>query len=169
MDGAMTLGEGSFGLALFTAFGLVGALVVERALLRWRWSAYFAVGLPLSRDPVSIPQAPTGAGRTETVHWEVVGPLVRFWADPSDRVAPSGLHGVVLLGGAPGAVTLRIRWSPPWSYVLAMVWLVVLGAARGQLALTGTIGAVLLGGVFASYRMFAVRAAGELRSAFVRS
>ena len=51
---------------------------------------------------------------------------------------------------------------------MATSWLVVLGAARGQLPLTGTIAVVMLAGVFVSYRRFAERAVRELRWTFVK-
>lgn len=155
-------------LAVLTALALIGGIVLERLLLtRWRWTPYFTAGLPVLPRPVSIPSAPRGQGKTASVRWEVAGDLVRFWADPADRTAPSGLHGAIRLHERAGRVDLAARWSPPWTYLLAAVWLVVLGAARGELVLTLPIATLLVVGIFVAYRHFALRAVKELRWAFL--
>lgn len=160
--------EPSLTLAVVTALLLVGGLVLERLLLtRWRFDAYFELGVPLMPPLVPVPEAPRGEGRTATVRWEVVGDRVRFWGVPGERAAPTGLHGVVRLRPAGGRVALDVRWSPPISYLLAAAWLVVLGALRDALALAVPIAALLLLGITVAYRAFAVRAARELRFAFV--
>lgn len=161
--------EGSPTLAIVTALALVGGLILERLLLRWRWMPYFVAGFPLLPPLVPIPRAPEGQGRTATVRWEVQGDLVRFWADPQERNAPSGLHGAIRLYRVPGGrVGLAARWSPPWSYLLAAAWLLVLGHLRDQLALTAPIALALTVGIVIAYRHFAIRAVRELRWAFVQ-
>lgn len=158
----------SLQLAVVTTLALVGGLVLERLLLtRWRWSPYFAAGLPLMPGPVAIPSRPSGEGKTASVRWEVVGDLVRFWAEPGDRAAPSGLHGAIRLYDSGGRTGLAVRWSPPWSYLLAAVWLVVLGLMRGEIELTLPIATMLVIGIFVAYQRFAARAVQELRATFV--
>lgn len=160
--------EPSVTLAVTTALLLVGALVLERLLLtRWRFDAYFKAGLPLLPPPVPIPEAPRGEGRTATVRWEVAGDVVRFWGVPGERTAPTGLHGAIRLYRSGGRTGLAVRWSPPLAYLLAAIWLVVLGALRGALALAVPISLVLVVGIYVTYRGFAVRAVRELRFAFL--
>lgn len=161
--------EGSLYLAVFTALALIGALVLERLVIRrWRPRAYFRVGLPLFMDLVPIPSPPKGEGQTATVCWQVVDESVHFWAPVGERTAPSGLHGLVQMRRSADRVHLTVRWSPPWSYLLAALWLVGLGILRGQVALTATISGLLVAGVLLIYHRFALRAARELRWSFVR-
>ena len=167
------LAEGSMQLALGSALMLIGGMVFERFLLtRFRWTPYFTAGFPLFPELVPIPKAPEGSGETATVSWEVVGEdgdLVRFWADPDKRTAPSGLRGAIRLYQAGnGHVGLAVRWSPPWTLLIAAGWLVALGIARQEPQITVPIAVVWVLGVMVIYRQAAVRAAAELRWAFVR-
>ncbi|MEQ1508645.1 MAG: hypothetical protein ABMB14_40835, partial [Myxococcota bacterium] len=87
---------GSSWLAAAAAALFLGGLFGEtRVLLRWRADWYFLPGFPIRGKLVPIHHAPEGSGATATVRWEVSAPnLVRFWAEPGSRAAPSGLHGV---------------------------------------------------------------------------
>jgi len=167
------LAEGSMHLALGSALMLIFGMVCERFLItRFRWTPYFTAGFPLFPELVPISKAPEGTGETATVHWEVVGEdgdLVRFWADPDKRRAPSGLRGAVKLYRARGgSVGLAVRWSPPWTLLLAAGWLVVLGIVRQEPQITVPIAIVWVMGVLLIYRQAALRAAAELRWAFVK-
>ena len=65
------MSEGSPVVAAAAAITLLGGLLAERGLLRWRPRAYFRVGFPLGAVPVpilTVPEARTG--RTPMVHWE---------------------------------------------------------------------------------------------------
>lgn len=161
--------EGSLSLPLLVAVAFLGGLLLEgRVLLRWRSDLYFQVALPLGASLVPIPHAPEGQGRTPSVRWEVSRPgLIRFWADPDERSAPSGLHGVVRLVPTPRGVALEVWWAPPWAPVLAAVWLMCLGIARGEARLTVPIGLMILGGILIVYGDRARRVAKELRFSFV--
>jgi hypothetical protein len=70
---------------------------------------------------------------------------------------------------APGArgVALEARWAPPWTLVAALLWFGALGALRGMAPATVSVAVLLLVVVGALYRAGAVRAARELRWAFV--
>lgn len=166
-DPALLLDDGSVALATVSALGMIGGLVVERVLLHVQPRWYFAVGIPLGEQLVPIPSPPEGEGETATVRWKVDEPVVHFWADPRQRRAPSGLHGVIWLSRQRGAVHLDVRWSPPWSPMLAALWLAGLGAWRGEPQLTVPIACMLVVGVLVLYRQAAVRAARELRWSFV--
>ena len=160
--------DGSVELALFAALAFLGGLVLEtRVLLRWRTDAYFLVTLPLGASLVPIRAAPQGRGRTPSVLWEVARPgLVRFWASPDERRAPSGLHGIVWLVPGAGGVGLDVRWAPPWSPLFAALWLALLGVARGEGQLTVPIAAMITGALAFIYWDRARRVAAELRFAF---
>ncbi len=167
------LAEGSMRLALGSALMLIGGMVLERFLLtRFRWTPYFTAGFPLFPVLVPIPTKPQGSGETATVKWEVVGEdgdVVRFWSDPENRSAPSGLRGAVrFYGAAHGQIGLAVRWSPPWTLLLAAAWLVILGIARGEPQITVPIATIWVMGVVLVYRQGAMRAAAELRWAFVK-
>ena len=161
---------GSLALAVAAGIVFLGGMVLEtRVLLRLRWDWYFLPGFPLGARIVPIPRPPEGGGRTRSVRWEVAAPhLVRFWADPSDRSAPSGLHGVVILAQGRQGVELGFRWAPPWTPILAATWLAVLGAARGEGHVTVPIAAAIVLGIGLLYAQQARRVAAELRWAFVR-
>ena len=161
--------EGSIELALLAALAFLGGLVIEtRVLLRWRFDAWFTASLPLGLRLVPIPKAPTGSGRTHSVRWEVSRPgMVRFWADPDERRAPTGLHGLVWLTPTPHGVELDVRWAPPYSPLLAAAWLAFLGAARGEIHLTVPIAIAIVLGVCLIYWDRARRVAAELRASFL--
>lgn len=161
---------GSLRLALGAALLLIGALVVEtRVLLRWRSDRWFALAFPLGLRLVPIPTAPTGSGRTASVRWEVGRPgVVRFWADPDERVAPTGLRGVVYLARGRAGIELDVRWAPPLSPLVAAAWLAGLGVVRGEAAVTVPIAVMMVAGVGLLYWDRARRVAAELRWAFLR-
>ena len=161
--------DGSLPTLLFSVALLAGGFATERALLSWRWTPWFAAGLPLVPVPVPIPEAPTGSGETASLKWEVVDGVVRWWADPRRRGAvPTGLRGVVRLRRSTRGVELDVRWSPPWTPLVAMGWLAALGVMRGQTQVTGPIAALLVLAMLLVYHQGALRAAAELRWAFVR-
>lgn len=167
MDGAL---EGSLPLALAVAVAFLGGFLFEtRFLLRRRSDWYFLPGFPLRPPLVPIPRVPEGSGRTTTVRWERSAPnLVRFWADPSDRVGLAGLHGVVVLAQGRRGIELELRWAPPWTPMFAALWLAGLGLVRGEGPLTVTIGVVICGGMLLVYAERARRAAAELRWSFLQ-
>ena len=161
---------GSLQLALFAAVTFLGGLVLEtRVLLRLRTRWYFSLGIPLAGTLVPVPRAPEGKGRTASVQWEVAEPgLVRFWANPDERKAPSGLHGIVqLVPTVGGGYGLSVRWAPPWIPLLAALWLALLGAARGEAALTVPIAVLIVAAILFVYGERARRVAHELRQAFL--
>lgn len=161
---------GQLSVALFAAVVFVAGLVIEtRVLLQWRADWYFLPGFPLGLRLVPIPRAPEGSGRTASVRWEVSAPnLVRFWADPSERAAPSGMHGVVVLAQGRQGIELDFRWAPPWTPLLAALWLAVLGIARGEGQTTVPIAVAIAVGIGVVYFERARRVAAELRWAFVQ-
>ncbi|MBX2797866.1 MAG: hypothetical protein KTR31_09365 [Myxococcales bacterium] len=161
--------DGSAELALFAAVAFLGGLVLEtRVLLRWRTDLYFLMSLPLGQQLVPVPRAPTGKGRTPSVRWEVSRPgLVRYWADPGERKAPSGLHGVVWLVPVGDRVALDVRWAPPLAPMGAALWLALLGMARGEAQLTVPIALMIAAAISLVYWDRSRRIAQELRFSFV--
>ena len=157
-------------LPLLVAVLLFVMLMLEtRLMMRWRKDTYFAAALPLGLDLVPIPKPPTGSGRTATVRWEVSAPhIVRFWAEPSQRRAPMGLHGIVTLAQSRTGISLDVAWAPPWSALIAPCWLASLGISRGEGLLMVPLGALLLVGILSIYRERALVAAAELRWAFLQ-
>lgn len=161
---------GSLQFALFAAILFIGGLVVEtRVLLHWRPSWYFAATLPLGATLIPIPMLPTGEGRTPSVRWDASEPgVVKFWADPLERRAPSGLHGLVVLHPrTDGQVELTVRWAPPWVPLAAALWLAFLGMARGEAQLTVPIALMIGTAILFVYGDRSRRIAQELRASFV--
>jgi hypothetical protein len=156
-------------LLVVVAVLAVAGLVVERLLLARGWHPYFAFGFPLGEELVPVPLAPEGEGRTASVRWAVDEDrgVVRFWAGPGDRTAPMGLHGEVALVRGPRGIHLPVRWAPSWTPLLALVWFAGLGLAQGSGHVTVPVGLGLAGLLLVLYRQAAVRAARELRWAFV--
>ncbi len=158
------MSDGSPLVAAMAAFTLLGGLLGERALLRWRPRAYFRVGFPLGMEPVPIPAVPVAIkGKTSQVHWERDGDEIIYWAEATERKAPMGLHGQVTLVRTTRNVHLDVIWAPPWTPMIAAIWLAGLGAARGEAALTAPISIVLVVGLLVLYRQSAVQIAAELR------
>lgn len=158
------MSEGTPLVAAMAALTLLGGLIGERATLRWRPRGYFRVGFPLGAEPVPIPAVPAAtSGKTPQVHWERDGDELWFWAEPNERKAPMGLHGQVTLVRTTRNVRMDVIWAPPWTPMIAAVWLAGLGAARGEAALTAPISVVLVVGLLVLYRQAAVQIAAELR------
>jgi hypothetical protein len=155
-------------LAAIAAFLFAGGLILEHALLRWRFDGFFFLGFPLHPELVPIPSPPEGSGRTSSVHWEVnkSGDSVRFWA--IRREAPMCLRGAVRLVRTRGAIRLAVTWSPPWSPLLAAAWLAAMGFRQDQGLLMVSVAGLMVLGILAIYRSAALRAAAELRWAWVQ-
>jgi hypothetical protein len=156
-------------VAAVTGGVLLVAYLFERVVLpRWRPELWFRIGFPLGSSLAPIPRAPEGSGGTASVRYEVRGDRVLFWSDPARRAAPAGLHGAIRLERGPRGVELLVTWSPPWSSLLAAAWLAALGLLRGEPQVGGLLGALLFFVIGLGHRVAAVRAAAELRWAFVR-
>jgi hypothetical protein len=155
---------------LLVAVLAVAAFGVERVMVLRGWEPYFALGFPVGADPVSVPQAPSGAGRTASVRYRTSasGDRVLFWSHPGDRGGPYGLHGTVHLHPGRRGVKLRVVWAPPWTPLLALTWFAALGATTGAGVLTVGVAATLLVVLIHQYLLAARAAALELRWAFVR-
>ena len=156
-------------LALITLGG-VGGLIIEWLMLRGGFGPYFRVGVALNVSPLPLDVMPEGGGQTSSVSWQVFEQgLVRFWAE--QRLAGSvwGLHGLVHLRRHAGRYHVDIRWFPPWTPFLCLVALIVRGGFTGTIHVLGPVcfGFALM--LVAVYHRAAVRAAAELRWAFVRS
>jgi hypothetical protein len=155
-------------LALVAAVVFLGGMLVERLLLQLRPNAYFTAGFPLTPELVPMQRAPTAlAGQTASIRWERQDDLVRFWSDPAARTAPMGLHGAVRLWNGPRGVHMVVRWSPPWSPLLAAAWFAGLGIVRHEAVVTLPLACLLILGILYVYRTFALKAAAELRWAWV--
>jgi hypothetical protein len=169
--------EGSLTLVYAAVALFAAGLVFERVVTTKLWLPYFKLGAVLRPELVPIHQVPEGEGRTASVCWSIVRkPTLEdasawgvFWADPGRRAAPSGLHGAVHFLPTHAGVRLEVRWCVPWTPLVALAWLVAIGAARGELLLTTTVAALLAGAVVVVYRAAAIRAAAELRWHFVQS
>ena len=163
--------EGSLTLALASALVLIGGLVLEtRVLLAYRTDLYFLASLPMMRMLVPIPEVPKGQGRTPSVLWEVTSSgMVRYWASPKERKAPSGLRGVVHFVPTTAGWALAVRWAPPWSPILAALWLAVLGIARDEAQLTVPIALMMVAAILFVYGQRAQAVAQELRFSFLNA
>lgn len=158
------------GPAVFIAAVAVVGLLVERLLLGRCWRPYDQLGLPLGEELRPLLLAPRGEGRTASVRYRVIEGQGRasFWAQPGDRSAPMGLHGNVDLIRTTKGIAMEVRWAPPWTLLVILIWFAGLGVARGMGGLTVPIAAILLVVVVLGYRKAAQRAARELRWAFVQ-
>jgi len=155
--------------ALVAGVAIVG-LLAERALITLRVRWYYLLGLPLGERLVPVPLPPEGQGRTASVRYAVTEGVDEafFWAQPGDRTAPLGLHGFIALVPGRRGVALEVRWAPPWTLLLALLWFGGLGVVRGQGGLTIVVATLLIAVVGVLYRQAAVRAARELRWRFVQ-
>ena len=148
------------GLALVPVLGLL----VEAGLIRFGWMPYFSAGFPLLPEVVPIRVMPTEAGKAGSVSWDVPQTgWVRWWSNPDAREALTGLHGVVWCVRRGERVHLHMRWSPPWSPLLAAAGLLILGVARGLSHVTAPVSVAMVLGLMVLYHQGALRAAGELR------
>lgn len=152
-------------VALVPLFGLV----LEAVLLRLRWLPYMQAGFPLHVELVPIPHAPEGQGTTASVRWEVgEDGVVRWWANQTGE-GLTGLHGVVRCVRTRRGVGLLIRWSPPWSPLLAASGVALFGAVRGLPHVAIPVAALMVFGLIFVYYQGAIRAAAELRWSFLSS
>ena len=147
-------------LALVPVLGLL----VEAGLVRLGWMPYFLAGFPLLPEVVPIEGMPTEAGKAGSVCWDMPATgSVRWWSNPDSRESLTGLHGVVLCVRRGDNVRLHMRWSPPWSPLLAAAGLLILGVVRGLSHVTAPVSVVMVLGLVVLYHQGALRAAGELR------
>ena len=156
-------------LALIAGAVLLASLLGERHALTRGLRPYFDAGIRLVPPLVPLLAAPTGSGKTESVCWEVDPALpgrVRFWVEPRSRSSLGGLHGLVLFRAEAGRVVPEVRWSPPWTPLLAAIWLATVGSTRGEAVVSGVLAAGLVAVLMFAYRSAALRAAAELRWAW---
>ena len=151
--------EGSMGMVVWTGGLLILGFVVERLLVGMRWAPYFGWALAV-RGPLERHSGPLKSeGRNDWIHWKTLeSGEVLFWADARTRRAPAGLHGVWIPAGEGSSGEARAYWAPPWTPVLASFWLMALGASRGDLVMTTTIGVGLLVTIGKVYSHMARRA-----------
>lgn len=163
------IGDGDLTQLLIVAAIAIGGLLLERALLGLGWAPYFRLGMPLGAELVPVPFPPEGEGRTASVRWRVDedAGFVRFWSQPGDRTAPMGLHGAVGLVRTARGIHLPVRWAPPFTPFVALLWFAGLGLVRGQGLVTVPIAALIMAALIVLYRQAALRAARELRWSFV--
>lgn len=157
--------EGSLELALAVAVLLVGGTLLELLWTRAGFGPYYRLALPLGAELVPLPSAPTlDEGCAGGVRFRRAAPdRFVFWADPERREVPTLLHGVVRLVPAGGRCSLRVAWAPPWTPLLAALWLMGLGIARGEAQVTSPIATVMVFGLVVLYLRGARQAAAALR------
>jgi hypothetical protein len=166
-----TLRDGSLRRVAFAVLVVALSAVAERVWVALRWQPYFAAGIPLAEDPLPIARKPTeSAGAVAGVRWERVPgrEAARWWADPERRIFPGGLHGIVYFGASGRGIQLVVRWSPPWTPIVAFLWLAGVGAADGQGWMTVPLAVLLTFGLAGLYRREAARAAAALRYGWAR-
>jgi hypothetical protein len=151
--------------AAIAAVFVVG-LILERALIRYRVAAYVGLGVPLGVEIAPIPDVPEGDGATRLVRWARRGDVVLFWADPGRSVAPMGLHGSVRFEGSGPRKRVDVRWAPPLAPLGAAAWVALVGWSRGEPIIIPFV-IVIVSLVFWAFRSFALKAAHELRWAWV--
>ena len=147
------------GMVVWTGGLLVLGFVMERLLVGLRWAPYFGWAFPV-RGLLERRSGPRSAeGRNEWLHWVTLeSGEVLFWADARTRRSPAGLHGVWVPAGEGSSDEDRAYWAPPWTPVFASFWLMALGASRGEVAMTATIGLGLLLTIGTVYSHMARRA-----------
>jgi len=167
---AELLAEGSLRLTLLVLVVLVGGTLLEALWIRAVWLPYFRVALPLGAQLVPLPKPPTvEEGRTAGLGFRRLQPTrYAFWSDRDARSSPTLLHGMVDLVPARQGVALHVTWAPPWTPVVAALWLIVLGIVRGEAQLTVPIGTMMVAGMGILYLKGARSAARELRWALAR-
>lgn len=170
----MDLSWSEHGTGLVALGVLVASLALEAVALRWRWTPYAAVTVPLGEDLAALPRAPPGEGRYAGVAWAAVddvdeGQVLWFWST-GGRGVPRGLHGVVhLLPDRAGRVQLDVRWAPPWTPILALGVLSVVGLQEGAGAPPVVLATGLLAVLLVSFRAAARVAAAQLRQGLVEA
>ena len=151
--------EGSMRMVVLTGFFLVLGFLLERLCVALKWAPYFRVGVSVWGSVRRDVQPPSEAGRNQWLHWQTLksGEVI-FWADARTRRTPAGLHGVWKLVSTTHGEEVRACWAPPWTPVLAAIWLMGLGAMRGDVVMTATIAFALIGTLGAVYGHMAQRA-----------
>lgn len=166
-------GAWSGDVALAVGAVVVFTVVLEALALRGRWRVYGAAVMPLGVELLAVTRPPPRAGRFGGVAWDTVSgadgaAVVWFWADRRSGAVPRGLHGVVHLRADPaGRVRLDVRWAPPWTPVVALAALSVVGVRVGDGLAAVALAAALLGVLLWAYSLTARRAAALLRQGFV--
>ena len=165
----MTLLADPLGRSILACFVLIGGLVAERFLMTAGVRWYYRFGVVLPVELVPLPGVPEGTGRTRLVRWmSMTDGAVRFWAPPGAGSAPMLLHGLVRLAPVAGGMAMVVRFCPPFSLMLAPIWLVGMGIYLGEPQLTIPIALLMISGVSVLYWQFARRAAVELRWSFIQ-
>ena len=159
------LDEGSTGLALAVLAVLVGGTLLELLWVRARWAFYYRAALPLGAELVPLASVPTVAeGRTNALGFRrVADDAYVFWADRDARHLPTLLHGMVQLVPLRSGCALKLTWAPPWTPVIAALWLIALGVVRGEAQVTVPIGSAMVLAMGVLYLRGARLAAAELR------
>jgi hypothetical protein len=159
---------GDLRLPALVAIGLLLGFLLESLLLERAATWYYAAGAPLRPEllpHVPAKNAPT-EGRHAGIHWKRIGPgMVAFWADRKERRIPTMLHGLAIERDMGAMISLDVRWSPPFTPLLAAVWLMLLGLVRGEGQITVPIGACMLVAITLLYQRGAQQAAEALRFA----
>jgi len=151
--------EGSMRLVILTGGFLLLGFLLERLFVAVKWVPYFRCGVPVWGPVRSEVRPPAESGRNDWLHWQnLESGEVIFWADTRTRRTPAGLHGVWKIVPTENGEEVRACWAPPWTPVLAALWLVGLGAMRGDAVMTLTIAAGLIGTLGAVYGHMARRA-----------
>lgn len=160
--------EGSLSLTLAVAVVLVGGTLLELLWVRAGFGLYYRLALPLGAEPLPLARMPQQEeGRAGGVRFRrVASDRYRFWADPDRRRAPTLLHGTVELVRLGRGCALKVAWAPPWTPLLASLWLMVLGVMRHEAQVTSPIACAMIFGIVALYLRGARQAAAELRYAF---
>jgi hypothetical protein len=151
--------EGSMRLVILTGGFLVLGFLLERLFVALKWPPYFRCGVAVWGPIRPEVRPPSEPGRNEWLHWQPLdsGEVI-FWADARTRRSPSGLHGVWKLVPTEHGEEARAYWAPPWTPMFAAIWLVGLGATRGDAVMTATIAFGLIGTLGAVYGHMARRA-----------
>jgi len=119
--------------ALGSAAVLLAGFVLEtRVLPNLGVPVYHDVGLPLGVELPPIAEVPSGEGDTASVAWREHDGRVRFSARPRERRVPAGLHGVVRFRQTSGGHAMRVLWSPPWTFALALGGAGFVAVSRGE-------------------------------------
>jgi hypothetical protein len=150
---------------LILVAGSVLAGTGEALCIFFRWQLYFLAGAPLAAEPMPVLTVPAAQGETATVRWAADEEVALFWASQGGL---PGLHGAVRLVHDRGRIRLLVVWAPPWTLFVGLVLLASWSANLGRGLALVPASAVAAVAVFILYRQAAIRAARELRWAWVR-